>query len=306
MIRRPEVVVIGDALLDVTARPAAKLRPGADVPAEVRIGPGGQGANLAVRLARRGVKVELVCALGDDAGGTLLRRELEREGIGLSDVPADATGTVVILLDERGERTMLSHRVPFAAGAAGAAAAVGDAVAWVVLSGYLLLEPGGGDLATALGRQPSRRVLVGCTVPDGMTDRWAGAAATLRPDLLVLNRDEALALVRGARDVDEVAEVLAERLGSGIVVTDPSGVTARLNGMGGSVRVTAGAPATDTTGAGDAFAAALLASLLGVPWPPSSEALGAALTAASEAASAVAAAVGAQARVVGEPPAAVR
>lgn len=303
MTHRPEVVVIGDALLDVAARPATQLRPGADVPAEVRIGPGGQGANLAVRLARRGVGVELICALGNDAGGTLLRRELEREGIGLSAVPADATGTVVILLDEHGERTMLSHRVPFAADAA---AAMPRAVAWVVLSGYLLLEPGGGDLATALGRQPSRRVLVGCTVPDGMTDRWVGAAATLGPDLLVLNNEEARALVPGARDADEVAEVLGERLGSGIVVTDPSGATARLNGVGGSVRVTAGAPATDTTGAGDAFAAALLAWLLGVPWPPSSEALGAALTAASEAASAVADAVGAQARVVGEPHATVR
>lgn len=303
MIRPPEVVVIGDALLDVSAHPATKLRPGADVPAEVRIGPGGQGANLAVRLARRGVGVELVCALGNDAGGTLLRRELERDGIGLSAVAADATGTVVILLDERGERTMLSHRVPFAADAAGA---MPQTVAWVVLSGYLLLEPGAGDLAAALGTHASRRALVGCAVPDGMTDRWLGAAAMLRPDLLVLNRAEALALVPGASGTEEVAELLGERLGSGIVVTDPSGATARMNGLGSSVRVPAGAPATDTTGAGDAFAAALLASLLGASWPPSSEALGAALTAASEAASAVANAVGAQARVDGEPHATVR
>ncbi len=303
MTRRPEVVVIGDALLDVTARPATKPRPGADVPAEVRIGPGGQGANLAVRLARRGVEVELVCAVGDDAGGMLLRRELEGEGVGLTAVPADATGTVVILLDERGERTMLSHRVPFAAGAA---AAMPDAVAWMVLSGYLLLEPGGSDLAAALGAQPSHRVLVGCTVPDGMTDRWLRAAAMLHPDLLVLNRDEAFALVPGAGDLDEVAEVLGERLGSGIVVTDPSGATARLNGLGGSVRVKAGARAIDTTGAGDAFAAALVAFLLREQWPPSSEALGAALTAASDAASAVANAVGAQARVEGESRATIR
>jgi sugar/nucleoside kinase (ribokinase family) len=89
-------------------------------------------------------------------------------------------------------------------------------------------------------------------------------------------------------------------------VTDPSGATARLNGLGGSVRVKAGAPAIDTTGAGDAFAATLLATLLGAQWPPSSEALGAALTAASDAASAVANAVGAQARVEGEPRATIR
>jgi sugar/nucleoside kinase (ribokinase family) len=303
VIRRPEVVVIGDALLDVSARPETEPRPGADVPAEVRIGCGGQGANLAVRLARRGVGVELVCALGDDAGGTLLRRDLGREGIVIVPVPADATCTVVILLDQRGERTMLSHRVPFAPGAD---AAVRDAAAWVVLSGYLLLEPGGADLAAALGTRPSRRALVGCTVPGGTTDRWLGAAAMLRPDLLVLNRDEALALVPGAPDVDAAAEVLGERLGSGIVVTDPLGATARLNGIGGSVRVPPGARATDTTGAGDAFAAAVIASLLGAAWPPSAAALGAALTSASEAASAVASAVGAQARVEGEPRVTVR
>jgi sugar/nucleoside kinase (ribokinase family) len=296
--RHPEVVVIGDALLDVSAHPAARIRPGADVPAEVRIGCGGQGANLAVRLARRGVDVELVCALGDDPGGTLLRQELIPEGVGLSAVRAHATGTVVILLDERGERTMLSHRVPFAADAA---AAVRDDVSWLIVSGYLLLEPGAGELAVALGRRPARRALIGCAVADEMTDQWARAAADLHPDLVVLNREEALALGPGAADTEDLMQRLGERLGAGVVVTDPSGARARLNGMSAALEEAAAAPATDTTGAGDAFAAALIASLLRTPWPPSREALDAALTAASQLASAVAHAVGAAARVAGEP-----
>jgi ribokinase len=297
-VTRPEVVVIGDALLDVTAHPASPIRPGEDVPAEVRIGCGGQGANLAVRLARQHVEVELVCALGDDPGGTLLRRELMRERVGLSAVRADATGTVVILLDERGERTMLSDRASFAPWAA---AAVRNDAAWLVVSGYLLLEPGAGDVATALGRRPARRALVGCTVPDEMTDRWVRAAGELRPDLVVLNRDEALALAPGARETEDLAQRLGERLGSGVVVTDASGATARLNGMSAALEVAAEAPVTDTTGAGDAFAAALIASLLRSPWPPSGEALDAALVTASRLASAVAHAVGAEARVAGEP-----
>jgi ribokinase len=296
--RTAEVVVIGDALLDVTAHPASPMRPGEDVPAEVRIGCGGQGANLAVRLARQDVEVELVCALGDDPGGTLLRQELMRERVGLAAVRADATGTVVILLDEHGERTMLSQRAPFAPGAA---AAVPGEAAWLVLSGYLLLEPGAADVAAALGRRPARRALIGCTVPDEMTDQWVRAAGELGPDLFVLNRDEALALIPGARDTEDVVQRLGERLGCGIVLTDASGATARLNGMSAALEVAAESPAVDTTGAGDAFAAALIAALLRSPWPPSGDALEEALAAASRVASAVAHAVGAQARVAGEP-----
>ena len=65
--------VVGDALLDVSVRHRAALELGGDVPAEVLIGPGGQGANVAVRLARLGVEVTLVAALGPDRAGEMLR-----------------------------------------------------------------------------------------------------------------------------------------------------------------------------------------------------------------------------------------
>jgi sugar/nucleoside kinase (ribokinase family) len=294
----PDVVVIGDALLDVTARPASPIRPGEDVPAAVRIGPGGQGANLAVRLARRGARVELLCALGDDPAGTLVREALGREGVGLSVVESDATGTVVILLDQRGERTMLSQRAPFAAEAASGLRAD---VAWLVVSGYLLLEAGADELARALARGPARRALVGCSVSDARSDDWARAAAAMRPDLVVLNRDEARTLIRGTSDADELSSRLGERLQSGVVVTEPDGATARLNGLGAAVRAPTDASTVDSTGAGDAFAAALIDSLRRSPWPPAAGAVEAALAAASELATAVAQAPGAQGRVAGEP-----
>jgi len=298
----PVVVVLGDALLDVTAQPATPIRPGADVPARVRIGYGGQGANLAVRLARQGVVVELVCALGDDPAGTLLRHALIGEGVRLSAVQADATGTVVILLDQTGERTMLSDRVEFAAGAG---AAVRDDATWLVVSGYLLLEPGAGDLVPTLRVMPASVALVGCTVPSEMADRWMQAAVEMRPDLVVLNRAEAIALLRGASDADDLPARLGDRLGSAVVVTDQSGAAARLNGLDAAVTAPGRPAAVDTTGAGDAFAAALIASLLRSPWPPNTDALEAALAAAVGLASAVADAVGAQARVAGEPSAGI-
>ncbi|HYI67471.1 MAG TPA: carbohydrate kinase family protein [Candidatus Limnocylindrales bacterium] len=297
MTQHPDVVVIGDALLDVTAHPETPIRSGQDVAARIRIGCGGQGANLAVRLARRGVRTELVCALGDDPGEELVRDALAAEGVEVSAIRTGATGTVVILLDERGERTMLSQRAPFAAGAA---AAVRDGVAWLVVSGYLLLEPDSVALASALAMKPAHRALVGCTVPDALAGRWVEGAAAMRPDLVVLNRDEALAIPGVAPDGDELPARLGERLGSAVFVTDPFGATAQMNGVSTTVRAPTSPPATDTTGAGDAFAAALVGSLMESRWPPAAEALEDALAASIELASAVAHASGAQARVAGE------
>ena len=303
MTLSPDVVVVGDALLDVTAHPAGPIRAGADARAEVHIGCGGQGANLAVRLARQGVAVELVCALGDDPGGAFVRQALIGEGVELSAVRTDATGTVVILVDQQGERTMLSQRVSFAGGAA---AAVRGDVPWLVVSGYLLLEPDAGQLVSALRAMPASRALVGCTVPAEMADEWARAATAVRPDLVILNRDEALALLPASQDTNDLPARLGERIRSSVVVTDPSGAMARLNGLSAAVRAPVALPASDTTGAGDAFGAALIASLLRSPWPPAADALENALTAATELASAVAHANGAQARVAGEPGARLR
>lgn len=299
----PTVVVIGDALLDVTAHPATPIRPGADVPADVRIGCGGQGANLAVRLARRGVTIELVCALGDDPGGTLVRDALARESVALSVVTTEATGGVVILLDDQGERTMLSRRAPFAADVT---AALRSDVPWLVVSGYLLLESASGELARALAGMSARLAIVGCAVPSQIADRWANAAAAMRPDLVVLNREEAVTLLPAGSGTDELPVRLAERLASGVVVTDRFGASARLNGLSAAVRAPTEAATVDTTGAGDAFAAGLIAALLAGPWPPTADTLEAALMAAGELASSVTTVAGAQGRVAGEPAFTVR
>src|SRR6187200_420412 len=134
------ITVVGDALLDVHVVPAQPPRPSGDARAEVRLEPGGQGANVAVRLARRRLPVRLVCALGTDAAGSLIRERLGSEGVEVRGVAVPATGAVVVLLDAMGERTMLSQRMPFAM-------LLGELLAeagWLVVSGYLLLEPEAG------------------------------------------------------------------------------------------------------------------------------------------------------------------
>src|SRR5688500_16468324 len=106
------ITVIGDSLLDVHVVPWEAPRPGGDVPAEIRLGPGGQGGNVAIRLARQGLRVRLASAIGTDTIGGLLRAWLGAEGIELADLGAEDSGAVVVVLDERRERTMLSQRVP--------------------------------------------------------------------------------------------------------------------------------------------------------------------------------------------------
>ena len=276
------VVVVGDVLLDVTARPTSAIRPGADVPAEVRIGCGGQGANLATRLARQGIGVTLICGLGDDPAASLVAAALRAEGVVLRPVGVTVTGSVVILLDAVGERTMLSQRAPF----------VGDvriaSAEWTVLSGYCLLEDHAAELAHRVAGLASRRVVVGCTVPEASRAAWRDAVAAARPDLLVLNHDEAL----GLAPIDE--------LSPGTVVTASDVIMASVGSTALRVTVPAESPATDTTGAGDAFAAALIAGLLTGPWPPRRDVLASVVAKAALLAGQVARAPGAQAPVAAE------
>ncbi len=285
MEARREVLVVGDALLDVTVQPAAPIQAGADVPAEIRIGCGGQGANLAVRLARQRVDVELVCGLGDDRAGALVTDALRAEGVQLSPVSVESTGAVVILLDEVGERTMLSRRAPFAANARVLPAD------WTLVSGYLFLEAEGVSLARALGAGTTRRVVVGCAVPEPSRSAWTAAVAAMHPDLLILNRDEARTLAP------------IDGLSTAIVITAPDVVVASIGEVRVTVHVPAGTEATDTTGAGDAFAAGLVAELRRAAWPSSHASFEEALTKAVALASQVARAVGAQALVAAEAPA---
>jgi sugar/nucleoside kinase (ribokinase family) len=283
----PRIVVVGDALLDVGVLPDAPMVQGADVPAAIRLGTGGQGANVAVRLARQGADVTLVCAVADDAAGTLVREALGDEGVALVRLPAISTGTVVILGGADGERTMLSQRAPIPGLTAPPEAA------WLVVSGYPFLQDDADELARRLASWPMRRVLLGCAVPDAAASRWRAAARALRPDLVVANRHEADRLL----EADAIAAV---------AVTDATGAEVSVGPHRVRADAPAAPPAVDTTGAGDAFAAGLVAALAGGPWPPSEAGLRGAATRAVALAAAVARVPGAQAPVDGERPATLR
>ncbi|HEY8921059.1 MAG TPA: carbohydrate kinase family protein, partial [Candidatus Limnocylindria bacterium] len=191
------ITVIGDSTLDVTVRAAEAPRAGGDVPARISISPGGQGANVAVRLARARADVRLATAVADDAAGRMLAEALEADGVAVVQLGAERSGLVISLLDADGERAMLSDRVTLQPTRLAEACAGAD---WVHCSGYALADDATGDaVAGILGSLPTTTPVSagGGSLPDdpARSARVRARLATARVALLVLSRDEAAALL---------------------------------------------------------------------------------------------------------------
>jgi ribokinase len=264
---RPQVVVVGDVNSDVVAVLSGEPAPGSDRPARIRTTGGGAGANVAVHLARRGVDVLLAGCVGDDAAGAGLVAELSAEGVrtALRAVPDTATGTVVSLVEPGGERSMLADR---GANLHLRADDVPVAARHLHVSGYTLLDDGprpAGLAALAAARA------AGCTVSvdpastgplaTAGVERWLADAdgATL----LLPNADEAR-LLTGCGDPVDAARALAGRFP---LVSVSLGADGALWASEAGLVHHPALPAriVDTTGAGDAFTAGLLAAWLAEP-----------------------------------------
>ncbi|MGH2391922.1 MAG: carbohydrate kinase family protein [Candidatus Limnocylindria bacterium] len=302
-------VVVGDVTLDVTVRGPATATPGADRPAHITLAPGGQGANLAVRLARRGAGVDLVTALADDLPGQQMRYALAVDGVTLVPLPAARSGIVVSLVDGAGERAMLSDRVSFDAEALASPAvhAALDSASWIHISGYPLADSrSGGALA---GLVASRRAGQVCSVGGGSFAGGNGLLSRLRltrPDLVLVDRSEASAILAAGsvagrlRTAEELAAGLVSALGGVAVVTDGAEGSAAAIGAQTLTMPSTPGVAVDATGAGDAHAAGFLLAVAEGPWPPSSATLHDALEQGGRLGAEVAGVVGAQARVPSE------
>src|SRR5512136_326978 len=99
------VLVIGAASLDLKGHASGELRLGASSPGLVRQSVGGVARNVAENLARLGVNVSLMTALGDDSTGELVLRQAAEAGIDTSQVvtvPGGRTGAYLAVLDSTG------------------------------------------------------------------------------------------------------------------------------------------------------------------------------------------------------------
>jgi ribokinase len=270
------IVVLGDVMVDVVAHLDRAVAPGSDAPARIAFHGGGSAANVAAWLAAAGIRPALVARIGDDERGRSAEAELRAAGVDtrLTADPERPTGTCVVLVAPDGERTMIPD------------AAAGDRLApndlpdellgpgrHLHVAGYALLRRGSRAAArSAIERARARGMIVSvdpssaALLSPGFLDSARGA------DLLLPNVAEARAL-SGEPDPERAALRLAERVPEVAVKLGEHGA---LWTDGREVRRAAATPVEapiDTTGAGDAFAAGLLAARLAGASPE--EALGA-------------------------------
>ena len=109
--RPPSICTIGDLILDVVVLPDAPLAPDGDTPATIRLGAGGQAANVAAWAAALGATSRLICKRGTDAASELAAAELARHGVEICGPVVEGRGGVVVSVrDAGGRRTMASDR----------------------------------------------------------------------------------------------------------------------------------------------------------------------------------------------------
>lgn len=101
--RGGRVVCVGECMIELRERPDGLLSQGF----------GGDTLNTAVYLARLGIPVDYLTALGDDAHSEAMLRAWAAEGIGtdlVAQVPGRLPGLYVIRTDPSGERSFLYWR----------------------------------------------------------------------------------------------------------------------------------------------------------------------------------------------------
>jgi ribokinase len=240
------LTVVGSVNLDLVARVERLPQPGETIAARsLERRPGGKGANQAVAAARLGAHVRFVGAVGGDAFADEALANLVAEGVELDLERTGTTGLALIHVDDAGENEIVI--VPGANALVRPREIEGAVLCQLEVPDAVVLAAGRRASFFALNAAPARVVDV-------------------EPDLLVVNELEHEVFSRG--------KLVAVTQGArGAVLYEDGREIAR-----------AAAPVVevvDTTGAGDAFTAALTVSLL--EGRPRQEALERACAAGAEA-----------------------
>ncbi|MEU0571268.1 sugar kinase [Nonomuraea sp. NPDC005983] len=265
------VVVVGDLMTDAVARARYALARASDTPAIVTMHGGGSGANIASWLAVEGAEVAFIGRRGADITGR--NRDMELMGYGVDARlvmdPERPTGTCVVLVTHKGERTMLSDP--------GANAALSpedlprdlfNGGGHLHLSGYTLINEGSRDAGLAaldMARRSGMSISVDCasSAPLDRTGAEPFLEWTNGVKLLFANAEQARVLT-GRDDPEAAAKVLTAWFPQVVIKMNVDGALWYGNGRPDPVQVAADPVdrIIDGTGAGDAFCAGFLPTWL--------------------------------------------
>jgi sugar/nucleoside kinase (ribokinase family) len=256
------LATLGDLIDDIVVRLDGPINVATDTPSTIARRRGGSAANVAATGGLLGQRVRFLGQVGDDAIGTALIEELAAAGADTQFVHrSGTTGTIVVLVDDTGERSMLTDRGA-SAGLADPQPEWLDGVRTLHVPLYSLF---GGRLAqtarTVIESAHERDVGVSLDLSSTALLREVGVdvarelVADLRPDIVFANSDEAAAFGLGHIPAEAIA-VVKDGASAAMVRIPPSSPGTTIATL--MIPAVGAGQVEDTTAAGDAFAAGFL------------------------------------------------
>ena len=261
-----KVLCIGDVMLDVVTKidvMPSQINYGSDTPAKISTHGGGAAGNVASWLTRTDAQATIVGHVGDDAAGSALVTEFDQLGVAHHNLVIDEghSGVVVVLVDPTGERTM------FPDNGANSGLHIGDLPDLaeynaVYISGYSPLDPlslpGIKEMISKI-REAAIPIYFDPASVGGMKEVAIAEVQSWLPlmNVLLLNEEEAIYL-SGQSDIEKALDHLLHDCQTVVIKRGSHGAIGKSRGSE-SVSIPA-IPTTvsDTTGAGDAFAAGFI------------------------------------------------
>jgi len=267
-----EAVVFGNVTLDVICRTVDEVpRYDSVTFDQVIISPGGCGSNVAIGLSALGVPTALVCRLAQDEASFLIERFLKKAGIDFRYInrDSDTTSAVSVGLVDSNAQPRFIHTPGANTGLTvddlKIDQLIRDGARALHIAGFFVL-PGlmDGRLPETLKIAKSQGLL---TTLDVVNSFRIKNPITLWPclphlDIFLCNQVEGVSLT-GEKEPALIATKLRERGARAVIVKmGADGCLLEYNDYSDVIPAPIVENVIDTTGAGDAFASGLIASLL--------------------------------------------